>query len=271
MFATQLRIKNLHLLFCMVVLGFVIACSQGCNNAEEVPVPTEVIPGDTAMVTPDSSGGTTVDTIATKPERNPDTGLVEPVKKSATLGYSYYPSMKRGETKTIRALVAINHPESKIRDTIRRIEKIQTIESPGNDTSTINIINDIPFYKKINISIDSTSDFSIRAIRPASQEIDTIRGNLWLWQVTAKTDKKVAGLTILVDAETPQGAIENIDIREINIRIEIDKVTFIRAAINYLGDNPKVSIPLLAGLVAFIGWLIRYYLEKKKQAGSGGA
>ena len=260
------RLKANLRFYGIILLSSIITVMHGCNSAEEKHQ-TNVFPDgqDTTVITTDSTATFSEDTGTVAPVTIPDTAA--PVKKTAKLGYSYYPTMKRGDTKIIRAYVSINNPESKIRDTIRRIEKIQTIESPDDDTSTINIINDIPFYKKINIVIDSTNDFSIRAFRPSRQEIDTVKGNLWLWQITAKTDKEFADITILVDAETPQGILENIDIRQINIQIEIDKVTFVRAAINYLGDNPKVSIPLLAGLVAFIGWLIRYYLEKKKESG----
>ena len=270
MIITQINFKKIYCFILMPVLYLIL---YGCNNANDTYQHQPTIE-DSGIVT----GNPTDDTLSTgysqpspKSNINVDTELppppppkYTPIIKNAQLGYSYYPKMKRGERKIIRAFVAINNPEGKIKDTLRLIEKNQTIETSSSDTSTINIINNIPFYKKIKITIDTTNDFIIKAIRANQQTIDTIKGNLWIWQITAQSNKSVADITLLVDAETPEGNVENIDIRQIKINIEIDKITMVRASVNYLGENPKVSIPILVSLAGFIGWLMKYKLDKKK-------
>ena len=188
-----------------------------------------------------------------------------PYKKYAILGYSYFPTIKRHESKNIWVQVSIKNPECKIRESLKNLERTQTLTIAIGDSNMINTIKNIPIYDFVTVTLhDPNKDFVIDSVQKSSrQKIDTARGNLWQWQVYTESDKRFSKLAIIVDAEVPAGIEDSVDMREIPITIEIDHSTSLRRAVDYLEDNPKVSIPILVALFGFIGWFIRWKLGRR--------
>jgi hypothetical protein len=67
-----------------------------------------------------------------------------------------------------------------------------------------------------------------------------------------------------VIAEKPGGIKDKFEDKTIPITVKISGNIF-RSFFNYLTDNPKVSIPILVSLFGFLGWYIKYRLDKKKK------
>jgi hypothetical protein len=172
--------------------------------------------------------------------------------------------MHRNETKDVNVYVSVKFPTSLIRDTLRSIVIEQTNHYADRDTSIIYTTNVI-WYKTLDITlVDPAGDFTITPIHPANKQVvDTINGNRWRWTITTKTDKKVVTMIMKVIAAKEDGTIDRFDDKTIIINVKIDK-NVIRVFIDYLLDNPKVSIPILVSLFAFLGWYIKYRLDKKK-------
>ena len=214
---------------------------------------------DTTVLPPgDSTGGPVIDTL---------THVVRPVPgKSATLGYSYFPEMSRGEIRDVNVYVSVKNPSSRIRDTLQVIVNEQN-PSPSSreDTSVIYTIN-VMVYEALDISlVDPAKDFTITAIHPSDRQvIDTVDGNRWHWTISTTTDKKTARLVLKVIAEKPGGIKDKFEDKTIPINVKISG-NIVRTFFNYLTDNPKVSIPILVSLFGFLGWYIKYRLDKKKK------
>jgi hypothetical protein len=159
-----------------IILSLIIL---SCNNDASMPSDirdSTVAVDSTATVPPDSSGFPTVDTIHTI------IPVIRPVPgKSATLGYSYFPEMSRGETRDVNVYVSVKNPSSRIRDTLQVIVNEQNpAPASKQDTSVIYTINVI-VYEALEISlVDPAKDFTITAIHPSERQvIDTVDGNRW--------------------------------------------------------------------------------------------
>lgn len=184
--------------------------------------------------------------------------------KSALFGYSYFKKMRRHEVRDINAYVSISNPKSFILDTLKAIvsEQINNL----SDTSLVDIkMTNVILYKMLTVSlVDPAGDFTITPIHPsARQTIDTVNGNHWRWSVKTNTDKKQVTMILNATATRPDGTEDKFNARTIIIAVQIDQ-NIIRRFFNYLSDNPEVSIPILVSLIGFIGWLIKYRLEKRK-------
>jgi hypothetical protein len=246
-----------HLSFAAIIL--IIGCS--CNNAGEVKEKNIV---DSAIA---------VDSIkAVDSTGHVDTGHIKPIfiprilpsQKSATLGYSYFTSIKRNELKNIRAYLNIKFPESKIRDTLRKIEKLQQVDIKDKDTNIINTLN-ITLYEYIEVNLlDPAKDYIITPVNHTAekQKVDTVRGNNWGWSVLTKTDKNATSLILKVTAYMPDSTAE-LDNRVIPIRIKLEKNMF-RKLWTVLLDDPKYFLAvILVPLLAFLGK--RYFDRKKRE------
>jgi hypothetical protein len=234
-----------------------------CNNASETsPVDhadtsvtaaadtTVTAPGDTATFIP-------VDTIAPTPTE------VSRVRKSANIAYSYFNTIKRNEVKHIMAYLSINKPEAKVRDTLRQIERTETVNSTDDDSSIINSLNIPLVYEHVEISLeDPAGDYDIKPVGHAKQRIDTIRGNKWDWSILTKTDKPSTTLILKITAYLPDST-EELENRKIPIRIKLEQ-NMIRKLWAALLDDPKYFLTVI--LVPVIGYLGKKYFDKKKAA-----
>jgi hypothetical protein len=190
------------------------------------------------------------------------TAIREP--KSARLGYTYFNTIKRNEVKNIRAYLSIRFPESKVRDTLRQIERRQEISRTDDDSSIINTL-DIRLYDYVEINLlDPAKDYTITPVNHTidKQKVDTLRGNSWGWTVLTKTDKKITTLILKVTAYMPDSTLE-LDNRSIPIRIKLEK-NIIRKLWTVLLDDPKNFLwVILVPLAAFFG---KRYFDRKKAA-----
>lgn len=242
-----------HLFFAVIIL--LIACS--CNNASEVKETTD--PNTTTTVGVDSVAN--IDTPNTNPRIIP---RILQKQKSAILGYSYFTTIKRNELKNIRAYLNINFPESKVRDTLRKIERLQQVDIKDKDTNIINTLN-INLYDYIEVNLlDPAKDYTITPVNHTAdkQKVDTIKGNNWGWSVLTKTDKNATSLILKVTAYMPDSTAE-LDNRVIPIRIKLEKNIF-RKLWTVLLDDPKYFlVVILVPLIAFLGK--RYFTGKKRE------
>jgi hypothetical protein len=247
-----------HLSYAAIIL--LIACS--CNNAGETTSSPDIDSTDvidsiaavdsTAVV--DTAGGKHIIIIPRILQK----------QKSAILGYSYFTTIKRNELKNIRAYLNIKFPESKVRDKLRKIEKLQQVDIQDKDTNIINTLN-INLYDYIEVNLlDPAKDYTITPINHTAdkQKVDTIRGNNWGWSVLTKTDKNATSLILKVTAYMPDSTAE-LDNRVIPIRIKLEK-NILRKLWTVLLDDPKYFlVVILVPLIAFLGK--RYFDRKKRE------
>ena len=264
-----------------VYLAILVSCNSGSNDVHDVhadsPQPVRqdtptIVKVDTGGIRhPDSTRHPTIirEHPLVRRDTPPGPGPLPPAeKKSATLGYSYPLSIPRGETRYINAYVTIKYPASFIKDTLKEI----IIEQKGDysekkDTIVIYPRN-IIFYRSLSVSlVDPSNDFAITRIHNAdTQVVDTTNGNRWQWSISTKTDKKAASLILKATGMGPDGAPDIFDPKTIRIKITVDPY-ITRSFFDYLTDNPAVSVPLIVAFLGFIGWLIKYWLGRKKGEG----
>jgi hypothetical protein len=235
-----------------------------CNNASEsIPVN----PADTTAVGTDSIAPVPVDTATFNPVDSiaPTPTEVTKFRKSANIAYSYFNTIKRNEVKHIMAYLSINKPEARVRDTLRQIERTETVNSTDDDSSIINSLHIPLVYEHVEISLeDPAGDYDIKPVGHASnkQRIDTIRGNKWDWSILTKTDKPSTTLILKITAYLPDST-EELENRKIPIRIKLEQ-NMIRKLWAALLDDPKYFLTVI--LVPVIGYLGKKYFDKKKAA-----
>ena len=251
------------LLFCMIVSALLYACGSGSGSAGVGQDSTAA--SDSTAIAPTSPAPSPLShndtsTPQTQPTTEPKTGV---------LGYSYFKKMRRKDTRFIHAFISINHPESKVWDTLRQLNKEDQIEN-GKDTSTIITKADIRLYSYVKITIiNLDSAFHIQAFQDtAKQKIDMVSGNHWEWAVTAETNQPQGILVLKIEAETPSGGTVNLGTRSIPISIEIER-TLPRKIWNYMNDNPGwVLAAILIPLISFFG---KRYFDRKRQKNNSDA
>jgi hypothetical protein len=216
----------------------------------------------------------TKDSVAVKPGTS-DTAVVTPVdtttiakivkRKSANIAYSYFNSIKRNDLKYIGAYLSIKMPEAKARETLRKIEREQHINSENEDSSIIRSLNIPLVYDSVEIELmDPAADYTIvkTGHKKDKQRIDTVNGNKWEWSVLTKTDKKSTTLILKITAYLPEGS-EELENRSIPIRIKLEQ-SIVRKLWAVLLDDPKYLLTvILVPLIAFFG---KRYFDKKKKA-----
>lgn len=201
----------------------------------------------------------TLDTVSIIPSD------VHPSVKSATLGYTYPPKLSKGEIGDINVQVEIQNPNSTLSTQLVKVLTSQSIGQNPKGDSIVIYSESIPFYKELDISLsDDAKDFEISPKHLNNiQAIDSLNGNTWHWTVLPITDKKTAQLMLKVVAKNANGTSKVFEPKRIFIAIKVDNTTGVRKMVNYLWENPKVSIPILISFFGFIGFLIKRKLEKK--------
>lgn len=182
-------------------------------------------------------------------------------KKNAILGYSYPGKIFRNSQKSINVYVSINNSTGEIKDTLKNLIRLQQEIIDGTDTTHIETEN-IIFYKYLKVRlIDPDSVFKITKIHDSDrQEIDTIVGNRWRWNITTDSDIPSATLILKISAEQPNEILND---KNIIIHIEVDNLTIFRKIWIYLIDNPNIVVTLI--LIPLIAYLGKRLLEKKKK------
>ncbi|HRI20893.1 MAG TPA: thrombospondin type 3 repeat-containing protein [Panacibacter sp.] len=182
----------------------------------------------------------------------------------ATLGFSYYPVIKKNETRDLRVTVIINGTGAQVKNKIRTIEKEELQFTELNDSSIVCIVNNIEAYKKLKISlVYDKKDFTITPVNTEEeQELDFVNGNNWHWKVRAESDDPHNGnITLLINAETPDGIKHKISEKQVNIKIVIDDpVSFLDQTGNWIGKN--IQFILSAMVIPFV---IFIYNKRKKK------
>jgi hypothetical protein len=188
----------------------------------------------------------------------------KPIAKSATLGYSYPPNLKKGEIGDINVKVEIKNPISTLREQLTEVLISQSADHNPKGDSIVIYSENIPFYKELNITLeDDAKDFEISTKHLQDiQVIDSVSGNDWHWTIIPKTDKKTAQLILKIVAKDINGNAKVFEPKRIFINIKLDNETGVRRLINYLWENPAVSVPILISLFGFFGYLIKRKLNK---------
>lgn len=192
-------------------------------------------------------------------------GLDTVQQRSGILGYSFFRTMRRNETRNIYAYVTINHPQSAVRSILQEINSEDIPPVRENDTASIYTKN-ILLYKYLDVSlIDPGGQCIITPVHESSRQlIDTVQGNNWQWAVTPKTKEKQVRLILKVNAEKPDGSSNPLGSRSIAIDISLE-INFFRSVWTWLYDNPeKLLVLILIPLAAFFGGKV---FNRRKEAG----
>ena len=188
---------------------------------------------------------------------------------NATLGFSYYKIMPLEETRDLRVTVIINGTSLQVRRQIRNIENEELEFVQKNDTSTICIVGDITAYKKLKITLlYDKSDFTITPVETEDEQVlDFVKGNNWHWKVRAVAEKpRTANITMLINAETPDGQKFKIATKQVDIKIVISQPVSIWIKIgNWFGSHIEY---LLSTLV--IPLVVYFYGRRRKRLDEAG-
>jgi len=186
-----------------------------------------------------------------------------PDLKYGILGYSYPPSIIVGESKSIHAFVSIIFPQSKVKDTLL---KITLADDPTAKGDSMSITEPIRLYKYVTLKLMAL-DTSLKVTSfnddSGRQQIDTLNGNKWSWNILATSaDRPVSTLKLLISTEGPDHNEE----KTIPISIKVNPYLG-REIYDFLTNNPKVLVvSIIIPLVAFVGGLV--VRKKKKKAKS---
>jgi len=276
--------------FCLLILTghFLISCNNAANEPNN-SIDSVATSEDSIARFPDQVDTTAVavDTVSDrradipksipilKPKPGP-AGPDEPIATSemrkALLGFSYYKTMLQGETRDLRVNVQINGNKPQVRQTIRSIEKEELKYSGIKDTSDICFVENIDAYNKLKITpVYDSADFTIVAFdTDEEQVIDFAKGNNWHWKVRAVAGTPhMAGITLKIHAETPEGQKVKLPPKQINIRIEIEQpgpsLSFGQKMVRWIDRQ----LGWLAPAVFIPGILLVYNRMKKKKRTAG--
>ncbi len=189
------------------------------------------------------------------------------VKKTASLGYSYYPKIKQNETKDFRVFVKINGEGKIIYQEIRSREKIEGPDDYNTDTSKIVILPyKIDLYKKLKIVLEvDSADFKIVPQAPGEQELDLVNGNHWHWNLRAVANsERIAQITMKIIAIKSEGDTVYLPSKQVNIKVAINKpdpVSFSTRIMDWLGNN----IQYVVGSIITPFGVFLYGRRKKKK------
>ena len=261
--------SSINLIFLFSLLLLTYACGSSPNEKESYegsPENLESVGAYGSFDTVAALEPVFIDTVT----KFPDTlsippSEVKPNVKSATLGYTYPPSLSKGETGDINVQVKIKNSSSTLRAELVELLISQSTGLNQKGDSIVIYSESIPFYNELDISIyDDAKDFSISAKHlNNTQAIDSVSENIWHWTIIPITDKKTAQLMLKVVAKDVNGNSKVFKPKRIFISIKVDYMTGFRRMVNYLSENPAVSIPILISFFGFIGFLIKQKLTKK--------
>lgn len=263
---------QLFLLLITVALLTVGACnSEGSAPASRQPENESASAGashvDTAgpIESPATSPAPAVDT-AMPPRTDVDTAPI-PQPRYAELGYNFKPRMARNTMQTITAFVKVRTDSAG--NQIRQIiERRLTRENNGierKDDTTFVYPDEISVYKHLTVKLKGPPDqCSIDAEDNERQEINLKKGNIWHWNLTAKTSMSEINLRLVVHGEEEDGTESDFPAVTLPIKIILSQKESARSIGAYLTDNPAVTWSAILGLAAFAGWLIKWLLGRKK-------
>lgn len=240
---------------CPTVAGF--KENKGCPTVESANVDME-LDKDSQVIPIIKKVNNTVNTD------NQDVKL-----SRATLGFSYYKTIKIEETRDFRVNLVINGTKSLIRSNIRNIEKKALVNANRTDTSIVCFIDDFEVYKSLNISLEcDPGDFTITPIDTVVkniQVIDFVKGNNWSWHVKAVSKiNHVGNITLKIQGITAEMSKYNFTPQEIGVEIIISQPDPLwKKILNWVGG--KIEYVLSAFFAAFVGYLVKRIFEKKKE------
>src|SRR5687768_1641390 len=260
----------LFFLLAFVILLFLHSCNNSAQNADDsamdtaLSAPVETAETEVPSATENNRPNTADSSMLAPPISEPDTVSTFPpeVGKSAVLGYSYPESIRRKEVKNVNAFLTVNLPESKVRDTLKKITEKQLRHLRKDDTTHI-ITENLILYEEVEVQlIDPGSIFKITPVFPENQKVDTIRGNRWRWSITTMTDQVFGDLILKVSVKNPNTKPERLEDHSFQITVEVDAPTSVlRRGWLFLMDNPGVVVTvILVPLIAFFG---KRYFEKR--------
>jgi len=231
--------KLTSLKYACTILLILVFCA--CANRADRPLPAH----DSTAVGRGTDTETAVPGNATTPANGGP--------RSAVLGFSYFGTMKRQQTKNIHAFISVKNPHGAVKDTLTMLNIEDGLEK-NNDTSII-LTKDILVYKYVKITLLNTdSSFAIVPLVDSMRQlVDTILGNHWEWSVTATGDKPQGVLYMKVEAETPAGSVPILAAKTIVVKIDLEYNIF-RGIWDYMFDNPKTVLTIIIiPIVAFFG------------------
>ncbi len=208
------------------------------------------------------------DTIESNVTARTDDGT-EPMKKQATLGYSYPTKMTRGLSSDFNVFVSLINNQSKVLDTLQKIVAKQMTDDKHSDVKHVMEATNIFLYRKLKVELlDPDKAFELTPVHANSeQQVDEEGDNKWRWNVKPLTNTKEARLILKITAERPNGNSEPIVDETIHIRINIDEGQFVRNTWIYVLDHYEWFLTvILVPLVSFLGK--RWFDRKKKKEGS---
>lgn len=194
------------------------------------------------------------------------TKAIIPKEKSARLAYNYSSEMKRNVSEDINVYVSIVNSSSFVKATLMKI--IAKQKNPNtHKTNTDSIVTaNILLFKRIKVVLmDPESAFKVDStFGNGWQDVDSIGDNRWRWTVIPKTSQPNAKLIIKVTAQTPTGAVKDIDDRTFFINVEMTgPFQMIREWWIYLQEHPQLFLTvIIIPLIAFFG---RRYFDRKKE------
>jgi hypothetical protein len=177
----------------------------------------------------------------------------------ATLGISYFKSIRQFETKDLRVSAIFNGDANLVRKKIRDIEAIEYEFVPKEDSSTIRVIKDITLFKKLKIALHyDKADFTVTAVPEDAedeQELDFTEGNNWHWTLRAVAEKPHPAIVkVEIFGEDYKGSFKLIALKEVEIKIDItESETFWSKAVKWPGDNLDYIIEgMLVPLIIYL-------------------
>ena len=176
---------------------------------------------------------------------------------NASVAYSFFKNIRQGSERDIRVLIKVGEPEEDVRHDLDSVQNVQEADdrTTGLDSNIIKGLHIKGYRFLIAKLVYDTADFTVQATTSEKQELDTVNGNLWHWEVTAISPKKQAVITIQVIAETGDSRDSREDERKIAVSIFIDNMTALRRGWIWLGKHPEVYIVSI--LIPLLTWLFR--------------
>jgi len=183
------------------------------------------------------------------------------VKRSATLGLSFYQKMKLNEVKPLSVFVSVKNGQARLRQEIRNRTQQYNINMKANDTSAI-YTYPINVYEKLTVRlVYDSSDFQVMPLSNPTQRIDTLGTTRWTWNVKAiSTKERSSIITVVMDPEPRIDGTDDIDPVNFNVKITFSFWDMVRSWIIYLGDNPQWTLTTL------IIPIVVYFFRKRKKA-----
>lgn len=219
--------------------------------------PTSVNSESTSLDTAEDNSSAIVSTVE------------NPMKKQATMGYSYPTKMTRGQSSDFNVFVSLVNSQSKVLDTLQKIVAKQMADDNNASVKHVMEATNIFLYHKLKVELlDPDKAFELTPVHNNSEQVvDEFGDNKWRWNVKPVANRKDARLILKVIAERPNGNSEPIVDETIHINVNIDEGMFVRNIWIYALDHYEWFLTaILVPLITFLGK--RWFDRKKKNEGS---